>query len=344
MRNNMPARAIQTRFPGIEQRDDMIWLPLIGGDDAVIGLADVQSGTTTFITVAGAVTWIVGQYVSLTGVGGMTELIGAHKVIAKHSSTVWELDVDSTSFTAYTSGGTVRGNIIYDACENLPFAELNGTLTNIWDNSAYGLTSHSAGTYSDIIDTGLPDVLDFEQGSDIIAFSCSFYLGQSSSGLEAVFGMGRRTASGANTAAGCMTLAVNNRQGQFIFRPEVENDGDGSNTSGFSTNMDLTARQKVGFIVDKNTETLYSYLNGNIEDTDSLNLTNLQAWPRPVSAIGCAFGASFDAGLAADDLLGSSATPSQARVRDLMIWRPSGSLAQAHRAMRRWHKEQVLPE
>lgn len=51
-------------------------------------------------------TFLVGQVVQISGVGGMVELNGNIYTITAVSATTVTIDVDSTGFTAYTAGGT----------------------------------------------------------------------------------------------------------------------------------------------------------------------------------------------------------------------------------------------
>lgn len=50
----------------------------------------------------------VGDYVYITGVVGMTEINDAHYKVVAASSSAITIDVDSSSFTAYSSGGVAK--------------------------------------------------------------------------------------------------------------------------------------------------------------------------------------------------------------------------------------------
>lgn len=54
-------------------------------------------------------TFGVGQLVTISGVGGMTQLNGNTYTVTAATPTTITINVDSTSFTAYTAGGTVSG-------------------------------------------------------------------------------------------------------------------------------------------------------------------------------------------------------------------------------------------
>jgi len=66
----------------------------------------ITLGTTTVITTTNITNpFAIGQFVTITGVNGTTELNGnSYKIIARTTSQI-TLDIDSTSFTTYVSGG-----------------------------------------------------------------------------------------------------------------------------------------------------------------------------------------------------------------------------------------------
>lgn len=70
-------------------------------------ISAITQATDAVITTTSAHGIDVGDFVEVTGVVGMTELNGnTYEVLAKTTDTL-TIDVDSTGFTAYTSGGTV---------------------------------------------------------------------------------------------------------------------------------------------------------------------------------------------------------------------------------------------
>jgi hypothetical protein len=69
----------------------------------------ITKGTTTVITTVN--TFAVDTYVTIKGVGGMTELNGNAYFIIAASGTSITIQVDSTTFGTYTSGGTATSTI-----------------------------------------------------------------------------------------------------------------------------------------------------------------------------------------------------------------------------------------
>lgn len=88
-----------------------------------------KTGTITAITQAasavvtiGTHTLVVNESVHFTGVVGMTQINGLRGTITATSSTTITVAINSTSFTAYTSGGTVNtnpqtGEVVTGGCE-----------------------------------------------------------------------------------------------------------------------------------------------------------------------------------------------------------------------------------
>lgn len=94
-----------------------------------ITFAANKTGTITNITQAasavvtlGAHTFVVNDTVHFTGVVGMTEINGMRGTITAKDATTITVDIDTTLYTAYTSGGTVNtrpqtGETVYGGCE-----------------------------------------------------------------------------------------------------------------------------------------------------------------------------------------------------------------------------------
>ena len=61
------------------------------------------------ITLSAAASWITGQKIQITGVGGMTELNYKTFTLTKLDNTHFTLGVDSSAYGVYTSGGTACG-------------------------------------------------------------------------------------------------------------------------------------------------------------------------------------------------------------------------------------------
>ncbi len=97
---------------------------LSGGYSAII--TAITTGITTTLTAVNSM--VIGQFVTINDVQGMTELNGNTYEITGASSTQIIIDVDSSSFTAYTGNGTAstnyvdyfNGQILVTFSENIP--------------------------------------------------------------------------------------------------------------------------------------------------------------------------------------------------------------------------------
>lgn len=81
----------------------------------------ITKAASAVVTV-GAHTFVVGESVHFTGVVGMTEINGQRGLITAVGATDITVAINSTSFTVYTSGGTVNtnpqtGETVYGGCE-----------------------------------------------------------------------------------------------------------------------------------------------------------------------------------------------------------------------------------
>lgn len=85
---------------------------------SVTGITQAASAVVT----VGAHTFAVGESVHFTGVVGMTQINGLRGLITAVGATDITVAINSTGFTAYTSGGTVNtnpqtGETVYGGCE-----------------------------------------------------------------------------------------------------------------------------------------------------------------------------------------------------------------------------------
>ncbi|NMZ77356.1 DUF2460 domain-containing protein [Pseudomonas nitroreducens] len=91
-------------------------------------ITGVTKGTTTTILVANS--FVAGESVVLSGIGGTTQLNGMRAVISSRTGTSITLPINSSSFGDYTSGGTVQtqplntgSDIVTGGCEfDIPVA------------------------------------------------------------------------------------------------------------------------------------------------------------------------------------------------------------------------------
>lgn len=94
-------------------------LPIIQGHiDQNVQPASVQSATITNVTqatqavVTAVNSFVVGQLVTFSGVGGMTQLNGNTYSVIASTGTQFTINVDSSAFTAYTAGGVASITIV----------------------------------------------------------------------------------------------------------------------------------------------------------------------------------------------------------------------------------------
>lgn len=80
-------------------------LPLTNEYETSFNITAISQATQAVLTVT--TTFGVGQTVTISGVVGMTELNGNTYTVVANGVTTLTIDVDSTAFTAYVSGGTV---------------------------------------------------------------------------------------------------------------------------------------------------------------------------------------------------------------------------------------------
>lgn len=84
-------------------------------------ITNITQAASAVVTL-GAHTFVVNDTVHFTGVVGMTEINGMRGTITAKDATTITVDIDTTLYTAYTSGGTVNtrpqtGETVYGGCE-----------------------------------------------------------------------------------------------------------------------------------------------------------------------------------------------------------------------------------
>lgn len=78
-------------------------------------LTGVTQANPAVVTTSAAHTFANGEFVTIDGVVGMTELNGNTYVIGNVTATTFELvSIDSTAYTAYTSGGSAQSSGVYE--------------------------------------------------------------------------------------------------------------------------------------------------------------------------------------------------------------------------------------
>jgi len=92
---------------------------------AAATITNITQANPAVVTTSAAHTFLNGESVTITGVIGMTEVNGNTYVIANVTATTFELQgVDSTAFTAYTSGGSAQSDAIYEIVTTYTEAQL----------------------------------------------------------------------------------------------------------------------------------------------------------------------------------------------------------------------------
>ena len=88
-------------------------------------ITGVTQANPAVVTTSAAHTFANGENATITGVIGMTELNGNAYVIGNVTSTTFELTgIDSTAYTAYSSGGSAQSDGIYEVTTSYTESQL----------------------------------------------------------------------------------------------------------------------------------------------------------------------------------------------------------------------------
>lgn len=337
--------------------DTLVHVPFHGGGAGAINLAAASAivqGYPTKIVLASTPSPLPmpGTYVKLNSVTPTT-YNGYHKVIAASGANVW-LDLDSSALAAWSSGGNMSFNVIYDRLGNLAQQDVSGTITGIWANQAHGLTSHSAGNYTARITEANASAFSLDGFAGFLVIGCKVIVPANPSADEYIFSMGRTSATGGYTGSGGLSLRLTTAttpQMILTFRPRTVVGDDaggaagGSNTLVYSTDLGNAAVRNVVYLLDlrsTSSATCYCYLDGVQKAAAALTLTNMIDWPGITNGI--VFGANLNGSLVPAEYLGAAAvTPSQARVSDFLFWETTKGLTTVQRAINRWSTLGELP-
>ncbi|MEE9367046.1 MAG: DUF2460 domain-containing protein [Dehalococcoidales bacterium] len=74
--------------------------------DLTATITDITQASLAVVTTSAAHGFITGDIITITSVSGMTEINGLSSTITFLTSTTFRMTIDSSGFTAYTSGGT----------------------------------------------------------------------------------------------------------------------------------------------------------------------------------------------------------------------------------------------
>ena len=348
MRNaTKQAPALKPRSSVAERiTDTLVHIPMHGGGSAAIAVQGVTRGNTTTIKLASAYTGIVGQTIKLESLGTITALNGYAKVIDLAPSDSVVIDVDSSTFPAWTAGGSMLFNVISDRMGNLAPQNILGTVTGIWDNKENGLTTHSAGTNTGLITTGL-DAFNLAGFAGHLVLAFEIYMVAIPSDREQLFSLGVQTGAGTNTAAGTIGVAIETSGVvQTTFRPAAVSDGGASNTYFNTGGIGTATKKRIAFVFDlassPTSAMVHTFIDGVLRSSTTLTMTG--AIGSPANTVGLAIGAEISPSLSLTNKLGSSTTSSQARIANLLWWKSSKGFADTVEAVRRFGVDGELNE
>lgn len=289
-------------------------LPLTGGGTAAINIYGITRGYPTIVTLGNTPSFRGGQIIKLASVGGMTEINGYHKVIQLMPSNRVMLDVDSSAFTVFTSGGTVSHNVLYDTTATLAPQDILGTTTDIWSNPI-GLMPHASGTYTAAVTSDI-DVFD------LTGFDGILYVGgmmQIEAGTPTAFeyliSVNRALNTGGNNAAGHAGVGFHGTtaiQMSFNFRPRAAVSG--TQTLVGTTALTAGVNHHCGWLVDCRTPSapmITAHLDGHQRAASLADMTVSQGLPN--ASLGMSFGASLNDALAPEYILGAGGRQAKAR-------------------------------
>lgn len=333
--------------------DTLVHIPMRGGGAGSLNLSAtlaITKGSTTKITLGSTPSPLpmIGTYVKLASVVPAT-YNGYHRVIAASGQNVW-VDLDSSAFDDWTSGGAMTFNVLYDRLGNLPAQDILGTVTGLWANPANGLTAHSAGSYTARITESDLSAFSLDGFAGFLVISADILAPATPSADEYIFSIGRNPATGGYSGSGCVTLRLSGGQAVLILRPRTVAGADAGGAAGgtnlllFSTALGTAAQRTVTYLVDLRSTSsapVYAYLDGVLKAAGSMTLTNMLDWPGITN--GMTIGGSLNDSLTPSEYLGSAVTPSQARVQNLLWWKTTKSLAAVQKAILNWSMTHELP-
>lgn len=336
MRNQTTKVAMKPRINTFNSRSDMIWLPLVGGQAGTKNISGITLGYPTRVSLGSSHTGISGQWVYLSGMTGAAQMEGQYyRVLYTESAAVY-LDVDSTGYATWTSGGVCNFDVWYDRCGNITPQLIQGPTTGAWANPGDGFTSAAAGNNSlHIPRSALPDMVDFSD-AQFAVFGVSALVAAAPSNFEQIVALGQRSAN--QGAAGYLGFEVTASQTQIGFGSRPATSATGVNSFSYSTTLGTTNLRKVAAVVDFTAGYQYVYLDGVLKDADALSTTNRIG--NPTGANGMFIGADFNSSLTAANKFGGAGTPSQGRMKNLFIWQPASNISAAdiHAAVREYHR------
>jgi hypothetical protein len=283
------------------------YFPMVGGGTAAINISAVTKGNPTLVRLGSAPAFMPGQYVKVASAGGMTELNGYHRVLYLAASNTVVLDVDSTGFDNYTSGGSVAHNVLYDAMGTLPSQDWSGTVTGLYANQLLGTTPHTGGTNTGRI-TSPPDVFDLTGFTGILYVGGLVNHDAGASGSETLFSVGRRDSAGANSASGTVSIGYVGAAAQLscTFRPATASDGTGTNAAAGTGSLTNGTTHHAGWLIDcrdPSAPVIVPFLDAIQKTAASATMTNATGLPNATNGI--VIGATLNTSLAVTESWGA---------------------------------------
>lgn len=320
-------------------RDNAILLPLVGVGGAAINVSSITRGYPTVVTLASTPACIGGQVVKFSSIGGTTDVNGYRSVLYVTGNSV-VIDYDTTYSQPYTSGGSVAFNVIYDSLENIQPQDVQGTITGIWSSVSSGLTSHSGGSYTNLVTNNI-DALDLSTFRGVLVLSLTVTVGQLPSHTETIFSLGVQSATGNNTASGAITASLESTGVcQFCIRMAGGVNGACTNLFVNSGNLGLGTRRKVALLIDftnfPTTVNAHIIVDGVYRSVSSVSLAG--AISPPANTVGYVFGGQLSNTLTITNNFGAAATPSGGAVRQLLWWRSGKNLIDTISAVVDFHR------
>lgn len=300
------------------------------------GSNPVAPGYPTVVTLGSTPTLMAGSFATVSGVVGMTELNGTWRCLWISGNAV-ALDVDSSIFAAYASGGTVTPTILQDEFGVVPALPIQGTVTGVYSNPVFGLTAHGSGSNSLRVTEGL-SAFDLSAHTGMLLLSIDAWKSGNPSAKEHILSVGRILPSGANTACGAVTLALaTDGQIEFIVRPAAATDAAASNTAIYSGALTNSVRSKVALLLDCTDPAApeaHVIRDGVLVRSSAITMT--AAISLPTVAAGMCIGAQIGSSFVLSGLLGAGG--SGARIENLLWWKTTKSFTTVLRAAQDWHR------
>lgn len=269
----------------ISAQDKAAFFPMRGGGGSSLNIAEITPGTITRVRLGSAPSCRAGQMIKLNSVGGMTQIEGYQLVLDVSGNYVW-LAVDSSSYSAWTSGGTMSFTHLHDEFGRAPSLDVQGTTTNIWATPGK-LTADSGGTNSNI-GTDTNGVFDLRGFNGLALIGLRLEIAAAPSAQNTYFAAGVRSASGANSAPGAIALTTDSATSTvgLVFRPATSADTAaatvGSNTFSFTGSLTVDTPTNIAFLMDLRdgvTNDITAFNGGALVDSDPITMTGKTDWP-----------------------------------------------------------------